>query len=282
MYNLYMSKNLEQMKPFLVFLGDWYDLQFAEFSYSDEQDFTLVRRMLFEAKHTVAQTGETYRVINNWDAKGLLFDNDERENRWRKFSLTELVWIECLGELRKMGFPVSTLKALRDNLFVTQTTKNSAKFNPMVLAFFIAQVIGREDAILVVNHQGIGSFCTVADYESSQLLYPLPTSYAVVSLNSIYAKLKDKPEYARKNTPLFVLSEKEQDVLEKILFEPETEINLKAKDGKITKVDYKSKKINPENVVAEVREMLKDGKRKEIVIKQENGKAVFIERTDKT
>jgi hypothetical protein len=143
-------------------------------------------------------------------------------------------------------------------------------------------VIMKQDVILITDAEGLGNFCLVADYENSQIIQPLPASYVVVSLNSIYAKVTNKPDYARKNTPLFVLSEKEQEVVAKIGLEKVSEVNLKAEGGRITKADYKTKKVNPENAIDELREMIKEGGRKEITFKMENGKFVFVERTNKT
>jgi hypothetical protein len=264
-----------------VYNGEWYDFQFANFAIDDTEDAIFIRKQLLDPIHTVSETGETYRIINYWDTNGLLFENVGRDNRWRKFSHTELVWIYCLGELRGLGVSIATLKKLRDNLFYVYP-KEGKTFSALDLAFFITRVIGKNDVILIVDSEGRGNFCLVADYQNSQIIKPLPTSYVVVSLNAVYGKFRKKSEYFRKNTPLFVLSEKEQEMLWKIGFEEKTEMNVKAKDGVITRIDYKTKKVNPKNAVDEVREMLKDGARKEIVLKQENGKVVMIERTDKT
>lgn len=268
-----MSKIAEHTKEELVYTGSWYDEQFADFLFSKREGFTLLRERLLEPSHTVAQTGETYRVINNWDANGLLFDKEERENGWRKFSFIELVWIQCLVELRKIGLSVSTLKKIRDSLFYFYPVTGK-RFDAHELAFFITRVIGKQDVMLITDAEGLGNFCLVADYENSQILQPLPASYVVVSLNSIYAKVVNKPDYAKKNTPLFVLSDKEQEVVGKITLEKVSEVNLKAENGRITKADYKTKKVNPENALDELREMIKEGGRKEVTFKNDNNRNV--------
>ncbi|MEN9337794.1 MAG: hypothetical protein RIQ41_108 [Candidatus Parcubacteria bacterium] len=276
-----MSKKVEKNREFLVFHTSWYDNHFPDFVFNEEENYVFIRKQLLEPNHTVAQTGATYRVINNWDANGLLFDNTKRENGWRKFSFTELVWIECLAELRRIGVPVATLKKLRDNLFIFYPSKGPT-FDPSELAFFITRVIQKSDVLLIVDAEGRGNFCLAGDYEASQIIHPLPASYVIVSLNSVYARMRKRPDLARKNDPLFPLSEKELDVLYQIAFEGANEVKLTTKDSKIHKVEYKKNVQNPEDVLAKMREEIRSGKRQRISIEVQDGKVIAMENTEKT
>jgi hypothetical protein len=276
-----MSRKVEKNRELLVFHTSWYDNHFQDFAFNEEENYVFIRKQLLEPNHPVSQTEATYRVINNWDANGLLFDNTKRENGWRKFSFTELVWIECLVELRKIGVPVATLKKLRDNLFTFYPEKEP-RFDPVELAFFITRVMQKDDIMLIADAEGRGNFCLAGDYEASQIIQPLPVSYVIVSLNSVYARMRKRPDLARKNTHLFPISEKEAEILYQIAFEGANEVKLTTKDRKIHKVEYKKNIQDPEDVLAKMREEIRSGKRQRISIEVQDGKVIAMENTEKT
>lgn len=269
------------MRDFLVLNGEWFDYKFANFALGQEADIVEAREFLTKPQYRVAQTGETYRVINNWDEKGLLFDNEERENGWRKFSLTELMWIHCLRELRTFGFSMVALKKLKETLFIFDTPQGK-EFNQIELSFFITEVVQKRDVILVVSSEGRGSICLVADYEKSQIIRPLPTSYVVISINKLYGEITKQPKYKKQNTPLFVLSEKEQKILYEVAFGDVQEVKMTTKENKIHKVEFKKNTQNPDDVFSKIRNELKDGKRKRILLEVQDGRIIAMENTEKT
>jgi DNA-binding transcriptional MerR regulator len=62
-------------------------------------------------------TGVPYRSINHWENSGLI-DNDRGEARsWRRFSFVEFIWIRMIDEMRKVGLPMDTIKAVKASLF---------------------------------------------------------------------------------------------------------------------------------------------------------------------
>lgn len=276
-----MSSREPNHRKFLVLQGDWFDYQFAEFTLGQQKDYIEVREFLTTPKYRVSHTGESYRAINNWDENGLLFENETRETGWRQFSLTELLWIHCVRELRKFGFSITALKVLRDNLFIFNGLKRK-HFSQLELAFFITKIIQKQDVILIADTRGIGNFCLVADYEKSQIIKPLPASYVVVNLNMLYGEITKQSKYTKKNTPLFVLSDTEQELLGKIIFDDVVEVKIKTKESKIQKVEYKKNKQNPDNVFEEIRKRIKDGKRRRISLELQDGKIIAMEDTEKT
>jgi hypothetical protein len=205
----------------------------------------------------------------------------DRENGWRKFCLAEMVWITCLRELRKLGFPLTTLRQLRENLFYFEGPKGLF-FSPDEFAFFVMKTIAKMDVVLVVASDGRGSMCLQADYENSQIAVPLPTSYVMVNINKIYAELTNRPELGKKNNFLFLLSKKEQEVLYNIAFKDVAEVKITTKDKKIGKVEFKKNTQNPDDVFSKIREELKDGKRKRISLEVQDGKIIAMENTEKT
>ncbi len=62
-------------------------------------------------------TGVPYRSINHWENSGLI-ENDRGEARsWRRFSFVEFIWIRMIDEMRRVGLPMDTIKAVKQSLF---------------------------------------------------------------------------------------------------------------------------------------------------------------------
>ncbi len=51
----------------------------------------------------------TYRTINYWDEKGYLTGEKNSAGKWRKFDFIQLVWIQVLDSLRKMGVSIDVI-----------------------------------------------------------------------------------------------------------------------------------------------------------------------------
>jgi DNA-binding transcriptional MerR regulator len=62
-------------------------------------------------------TGVPYRSINHWEKIGLIDDEREDANSWRRFSFVEFIWIRMIDEMRKVGLPMDTIKAVKASLF---------------------------------------------------------------------------------------------------------------------------------------------------------------------
>ena len=240
------------------------------------------KKAFTERIYTVNETQANYRTINHWGDTGLLLDDSERGSGWRKFNLIELCWLAVIQELRTVGFSLEKIKVLKDAIFKDGSV-DGVQEDVSFLGYCLMNVIQRNDMLVVVDNTGRGTIIMEAQYLRSQKTRPLPQTMVTVSLNKIYATVADQPELKKKNQYLAPLSEKEMELLVNIKTNKElTGVNLKIKDNQIDRANFTTIKLNPENAVAEVREMLKNGERSEIIIRQENGKAVCIEVTTKT
>lgn len=284
MYNLTMNekktnKNKTSEWSSLIYTGEWFDIRFAEFALEEKGVLKDIRETLTTPKYTVSETNQSYRTINNWDENKILFENVERGNGWRKFSITEIVWIEIIKELRTFGLSLSSIKEIRDKNFILK----DEEFNPILLSFYIARAINGDDVLLVADAEGNGSFCITADYINSQIIKPLPTSYVIVNINKIYFRISKNQRYLKNNTHFMPMNSKELEMFGKIMEGNVSEIKIKPKDGKIGRISYKSSVIEPKEAMEELRKELSDKKMKSITINQDDsGKIVSIIKEEKT
>ncbi len=272
----------KHVKQDIIYRSENFFLGLGEFMDTENKNLVEIRSILNKQRYRISETGESYRVINNWDENGLLLDDDERGNGWRNFSMVEILWIHILRELRTLGFSLTKLKTLRNDLFLFPKN-NGVIFRTDFLTYFFYQVVlKKKDCLLVVNVNGNGSLCSKNDYEASQLLMPLPASYVLINLNKLIAEILNKPELGNKNEAFLKVDEKELAILYGISVEGVNEVRITTKDNKINKIEMKKNYKNPEDAFKKIRELAKDGQRKRISVEVQDGKIVAIEETKKT
>ncbi len=63
----------------------------------------------FNQKFVLKDIGITTRVMNHWDAKGLI-PLSRNKGKTYKFNFTEFIWLHIVKELREYGFPLESIK----------------------------------------------------------------------------------------------------------------------------------------------------------------------------
>jgi DNA-binding transcriptional MerR regulator len=61
--------------------------------------------------------GLTYRKVNDWDAKDLISGSrEDKKAGWRKFSISDVVKLKIISDLRKIGFSTEKIKSVIDKI----------------------------------------------------------------------------------------------------------------------------------------------------------------------
>jgi len=140
----------------------------------------------------------------------------------------------------------------------------------------------KDNVLLVITPKGEADLCLDTEYINSQLISPLPSPHIVIRLNDIFSRSVKKPELSYNTNLVISPNEKETDLLFSIMTEENLgEVRISVQDKKINRIDYVKKTQNPKNVQEYISKALKEEGRKELLIKQENGKVVLLERIDK-
>lgn len=83
-----------------------------------DDSYILFEESLKVKNFTIKDVGVTNREITNWDKNDLLFDQ-YNIGTWRKFNLIGYVWIKIVKQLRTFGLPISCIKQVKNQLFIS-------------------------------------------------------------------------------------------------------------------------------------------------------------------
>lgn len=224
---------------------------------------------LNEKKYTTKDTDKTFRTINFWESEGLLDNTREKGNeKWRKFSLIDIVYMQILSKLRDFGFSIQKLKKVKIDL-MKELDYEGVKTSFSVLEYAYIRTINsnnRGNVYLVATPEGNIYCTTISDMLFAESIYGLPDSYIFINLNKLLTEkinFNSGDKIPVHDEHLYVLDGKgEEELLELLRTSEFNNINIiSKKDGGllIEKVfDAAEKDSFPE--FADITIKLQDGK----------------------
>jgi len=225
----------------------------------------------FKADETIA----TSRVLNHWEKLGLLDNEREKGKGWRKFSLTELAWIEIIKELRKFGYPNEDILKIKEDLTAQDIDQSNPKIsNNTIIQYYISRMFsGQKVNVLIFSNKQI----LLAFQSEMPLLHKNADhgNYIYIDLNRAMATRIPNSNF-NKTDHAIELSRQELEALYQIRTGNCSEVTIKLKNGKITTLEL-AKEIDSQTRIIDI---LKSGNFQNISIKQRDGKIVDIKRTE--
>ena len=93
--------------------SDWFDINFlANFLGADNA----LKKKFNEQKFSIGEEKISSRLLNHWYLVGLVDDDRPNGKGWKKFSLSEIIWIQIVIKLRSFGLDLKKIKAVKDQI----------------------------------------------------------------------------------------------------------------------------------------------------------------------
>lgn len=77
----------------------------------------LMQNYILTKPFSLKDSGLSRRLITYWEEKGLIAGDEKEEEKWRRFSLIDLVWLRLIAKLRDLEIGVPMIKEIRADLF---------------------------------------------------------------------------------------------------------------------------------------------------------------------
>lgn len=252
--------------------GDNFDFSFAFWA---EHKKAIINEFN-EKRFTNKSIGKaSYRIVNHWTKLGLINDNRENNQQWRKFSLLDLIWLNIIKQLRIFGFPNEKILKTKKCLFPSQVKNNK------LLSFFeyyVAEAFFKKTPVdLLIFSDGLCDLASQFELESSKRLSLPKEDYISISLNKILQGLFIKKDLKANYYFGIPLKQEELELIGILQNKNYKQITITRKNGKIEKIDA-TEGVKAKRIV----DLIKEHKYQKIVAHVENGKVVSTERTVKS
>ncbi|MDB4240444.1 hypothetical protein N9826_06100 [Flavobacteriaceae bacterium] len=172
-----------------VFIGsDWFDLNFlGGFAISSEK----IKEKLNLQSYKVDNGRLSSRVLNHWYKSGIINDNRSNGKGWKKFSISELVWVQIVFKLRKFGLDLNRIKLVKTHIDKYNSIDKTS--NCLLLDFYILVAIYSETPIkLLVFESGQAEIVRQVDIDMANQIEFLLEDFIMIDLNKLLNKLLTK------------------------------------------------------------------------------------------
>ncbi|MFT4553412.1 MAG: hypothetical protein ACI9S8_002050 [Chlamydiales bacterium] len=109
----------------------------------------------------ISPSDTSSRVLNHWDSLGLIECEREGNRGWRKFNVTECIWLKIIRDLRKFGISLETIGKLKPFYFEEISKKCRISF---VEYYFIAAILFKQPVYFIVLPEGQAEFLSFNEF----------------------------------------------------------------------------------------------------------------------
>jgi DNA-binding transcriptional MerR regulator len=181
------------MANVFMFRGVDYELGYNDYKLSE--DTLGISDKINAQNKKITNNDFSYRIINHWEANGLIANTRKDNKGWRRYSLVDVVWLHIIKELRAFGLSLEQIVKVKKNLSTPNVTSKS-EFP--LLEYYIALAMVNEPVYLLVFSNGSAHPLTENEYQMNRE-FNTSTSHMQIQLNPIIQKMFPgmnlKPEF---------------------------------------------------------------------------------------
>lgn len=216
------------LKKLSVIRGNWFERDFADYMGGDEQQ--KLREAFRERKYTVEPVGLSYRLINYWDEQGVLPDAARIAGEWRKFTYIEAVWLRVAIRLRGFGLPLPKIAEIKN--CVMEWNEKVGTYSLFEYYFYKAIVNDADHLVAYLPEVGAGLVST-----REMELLKMFTGGQDMLLISLKAVAQSMGLSVASQSPLFSLSEGEEDIISNVRTARTKAVRARVSRGRVVETE---------------------------------------------
>lgn len=168
--------------------NDWFDLNFlGGFLHSDLN----IIKEFNEQKFTIGEENISSRVLNHWYEMGIISDDRENKKNWKKFSVSELVWIRIVLKLRYFGLDLKRIKQVKEQIHFFSKEKTISKC-PLLDFYILVAMSSTIPIKFIVFESGKAEIVRQRDIDTANQLQLICEDFISIDLNKLLDKMFTK------------------------------------------------------------------------------------------
>ena len=238
----------------VIRLKDDFDAVFSWYYESTDKDVEVFRNAYGNRNRPVSDTGVSSRVLSHWADEKIIPEGLAENNKWKTFTLTEIVWLRAVTKMRAFGLSLRKIQHVRN--WTMQWDEKHQNYPWFEFYVFWAQV-SNEDPYIVILHDGTAELATSSDIERIKSINEnISKHILLISLKAILTELK----LAVKEIDILSrtsLHDEEFDLIEEIRSKASGEIGIHVRNGNINEMT--TSKVYPSQVnIGDIKKEIKE------------------------
>ncbi len=250
-----------------VYRGDTYSIRYGTLLESPE--IATILANLREKRFKIGRSEVSSRVVNHWEAEGIVEDPRESGQGWRRYSLMDLVWLGSILELRGFGVPTATLGKAKSNLRQMDDGRLDPDA-PYTFEFYVLLALQQVPVFLLVFASGEVELATEREYATAGHLWPL-ADHVRINLNAVVQKALPKLDTRPDYRPGIDVTDAEIKVILAIRRGDNRRVTVRLKEGEPMMLESERSADGKT-----IQEMLDQAPHLDMTVKKQNGKTVDL------
>lgn len=164
--------------------SDWFDENFfGDFLNSQSES----KRRLNEQIYKIGDEKLSSRVLNHWYEAGILDDDRPNGKGWKKFSISELIWIQIVIKLRGFGLDLVRIKKVKQEINLYHSSENISKC-PLLDFYIILSTITPSPIKFIVFESGEATITRQIDIDIANASGLLLEDFISIDMNKLVSK----------------------------------------------------------------------------------------------
>ena len=168
--------------------NDWFDINFLGGFLNS--DLNIIKEFN-DQKFTINEENISSRVLNHWYERGIINDDRENNKSWKKFSVSELVWIRIVLKLRKFGLDLKRIKKVKEQIHLYSNEKSISKC-PLLDFYMLVAISSNIPIKFIVFESGQSEIVRQIDIDIANQLQFITEDYISIDLNKLLDKMFTK------------------------------------------------------------------------------------------
>lgn len=168
--------------------SDWFDLNFlGGFVHSDIS----AKKQFNEQTYKLGDERLSSRLLNHWYEAGIITDDRPNGKGWKKFSFSEIAWIEIVYKLRSFGLDLKRIKVVKDQIDFYNSLDKISKC-PLLDFFMFVSIQSSTPVKLIVFESGQAELVRQIDIDIANSLRFITEDFISIDINRLMDKLLTK------------------------------------------------------------------------------------------
>ena len=167
----------------IIYKPDWLRDELKWFTKTNSK----LKEQLNNQQYSLQNVDISSRVLNHWYEFGIIDDTRTNGKGWKKFSVSEIIWIHIVLKLRKFGLNLEKIQVVKGCLDNYNTQTNISKC--ILLDYFIGFVLNKKEPIkLLVFETGNADISPQLEIDLSTQADLIQDDYISIDLNKLVSK----------------------------------------------------------------------------------------------
>jgi DNA-binding transcriptional MerR regulator len=168
--------------------SEWFDINFlGGFLYSDLE----IINQFNQQTYTVGEEKLSSRVLNHWYQYGIITDDRPNNKGWKKFSFSELIWIQIVLKLRNFGLDLKRIKKVKEQINF-YNIKDSKSKCPLLDFYMIVALSSNIPIKFIVFESGEAEIVRQSDIDVANELNLIKEDFISIDINKLLDRVLTK------------------------------------------------------------------------------------------